>query len=101
MVGGLNSLGVTVMSTVELTDSFIDLRFNPHGIAFLTDAIVMQRYVEIDGELRRALSVVKVRGSQHSKEVREYVIEGEGVLAIGKPLKGYSGLLTGSPRRQP
>ena len=101
MVGGLNSLGVTVMSTVELTDSFIDLRFNPHGIAFLTDAIVMQRYLEIDGELRRALSVVKVRGSQHSKEVREYVIEPKGVLAVGKVLKGYFGLLSGSPRRQP
>ena len=74
MVGALTGLGVTVMSTVELSDSFIDLQFSPQSIAFLTDAIIMQRYVEIDGELRRAMGVVKVRGSQHSKEMREYTI---------------------------
>lgn len=99
MVGALTGLGVTVMSTVELTDSFDALRFSPQGIAFLTDAIIIQRYVEIDAEVKRALSVIKVRGSQHSKDMREYAIGPDGQVAIGAPLKGYSGLLTGAPRR--
>ena len=99
MVGALTGLGVTVMSTVELSDSFVDLKFSPQSIAFLTDAIIMQRYVEIDGDLRRAIGVVKVRGSQHSKEVREYTIGTDGRLAVGGALKGYVGLLSGSPRK--
>jgi circadian clock protein KaiC len=98
MMGTLTGLGVTVMATVELADSYTDLRFSPQGIAFLTDAIIIQRYVEIDGTLRRALSVVKVRSSQHSKDLREYEISSEGGIVVGKALHGYEGLLTGSPR---
>jgi circadian clock protein KaiC len=97
MVSALTGMGVTVMSTVELPDSFTVLQFSPHGIAFLSDVIVMQRYLEIGGELRRALSVVKVRGSDHSKELREYVIGKDGKVVIGDSLKSYRGLLTGSP----
>jgi len=97
MMGALTGLGVTVMATVELADSYVDLRFSPQGIAFLTDAIIIQRYVEIDGDLRRAMAVVKVRASQHSKELREYDITSDGGIVVGRPLKGYKGLLTGTP----
>jgi circadian clock protein KaiC len=98
MMGALTGLGVTVMATIELEDSYTDLRFSRQGIAFLTDAIIIQRYVEIDGQLRRALSVVKVRSSQHSKDLREYEITSEGGIVVGQSLKGYEGLLTGTPR---
>ena len=98
MMGAMTGLGVTVMATVEHADSYTDLRFSPHGIAFLTDAIIIQRYVEIDGQLKRALSVVKVRSSQHSKELREYEISSDGGIVVGQVLKGYEGLLTGTPR---
>src|ERR1043166_5492412 len=101
MMGALTGLGVTVMATVELEDSYDSLRFSPQGIAFLTDAIIMQRYVEIDGQLRRALSVVKVRASQHSKDLREYEITEDGLILTAGPLRGYRGLLTGSPSRSP
>ena len=97
MMGALTGLGVTVMATVELADSYVDLRFSPQGIAFLTDAIIIQRYVEIDGQLRRAIAVVKVRSSSHSKELREYDITSDGGIVVGKALKGYEGLLTGTP----
>jgi circadian clock protein KaiC len=97
MIGALTGLGVTVMATVEHADSYTDLRFSPHGIAFLTDAIIIQRYVELDGQLKRALSVVKVRSSQHSKDLREYEITPEGGIVVGAALKGYEGLLTGRP----
>ena len=97
MMGALTGLGVTVMATVELADSYVDLRFSPQGIAFLTDAIIIQRYIEIDGQLRRAMAVAKLRASQHSKELREYDITSEGGIVVGKALKGYQGLLTGTP----
>jgi circadian clock protein KaiC len=99
MMGALTGLGVTVMATVELADSYLDLRFSPQGIAFLTDAIIIQRYIEIDGELRRAMGVVKLRASQHSKELRAYDITSDGGLVVGKALKGYEGLLTGAPSK--
>src|ERR1700730_11863813 len=100
MMGALTGLGVPVMATVELADSYTDLRFSPQGIAFLTDAIIMQRYVEIDGQLRRVLSVVKVRASQHSKDLREYEITQEGLMLKDGPLRGYDGLLSGTPARR-
>ena len=90
-------LGVTVMATVEQADSYTDLRFSPYGVAFLTDAIIIQRYLELDGHLKRAMSVVKVRSSQHSKELREYEITSDGGITVGKVLQGFEGLLTGRP----
>jgi circadian clock protein KaiC len=99
MVGALTGMGVTVMSTVEVQDAFTVLQFSPHGIAFLNDAIVMQRYLEIGGQLKRGISVIKVRGSQHSKDLREYEITAEGLLQVGEPLREYEGLLTGSPAK--
>jgi circadian clock protein KaiC len=97
MVGALTAMGVTVMSTVELPDSFTALQFSPHGIAFLCDAIIMQRYLEIGGQLRRGISIVKVRGSQHSKDLREYEITAKAEVVVGETLNSYDGLLTGTP----
>ena len=98
MMGALTGLGVTVMATVELEDTYTSLRFSPQGIAFLTDAIIIQRYVETDAQLKRALAVVKVRSSQHSKELREYEISPDGKIVVGSVLRGYEGLLTGRPK---
>jgi circadian clock protein KaiC len=97
MVGALTGMGVTVMSTVELPDNFTRLQFSPHGIAFLCDAIIMQRYFEMRGQLRRVVSVVKVRGSQHSKDLREYEISSNAKLVVGDTLDSYAGLLSGTP----
>ena len=96
MVAVLTGMGVTMMMTAELEDSYTDLRFSPHGTAFLTDVIIMQRYIELKGCLQRVMSVVKVRGSAHSKQIRAYEITRTGI-ALGKPLASYDGLLTGHP----
>lgn len=98
MVSMLNSMGITVLLTVEVVDSYIDLRFSPHGTAFLTDGIILQRYVELNGQLQRLMGIVKLRGSQHSKELKLYEITQEGIV-MGTGLSGYEGLMTGSPRR--
>lgn len=97
MMGALAGLGVTVMATVELADAYTELRFSPHGVAFLTDAIIIQRYVELEAELTRVMAVVKVRSSQHSKELRSYHISTEGGLVVGNALTGYRGLLSAAP----
>jgi circadian clock protein KaiC len=96
MVAVLTGMGITLLLTAELEDSYVDLRFSPHGTAFLTDTIIMQRYIELKGELRRVMAVVKVRGSAHSKELRAFEITEEGII-IGEPLGEYDGLLTGRP----
>ena len=96
MVAVLTGMGVTMMMTAELEDSYTDLRFSPHGTAFLTDVIIMQRYIELRGCLQRVISVVKVRGSAHSNEIRAFEITRTGI-AIGEPLTDYDGLLTGHP----
>jgi circadian clock protein KaiC len=96
MVAALTGLGVTVMMTAELEDSYVDLRFSPHGTAFLTDAIIMQRYIELQGQLKRIMAVIKVRGSAHKKELRAFEITEDGIV-VGEALGGYVGLLTGHP----
>jgi circadian clock protein KaiC len=96
MVAALTVLGVTVMMTAELEDSYVDLRFSPHGTAFLTDAIIMQRYIELQGQLKRIMAVVKVRGSAHKKELRSFEITEAGIV-VGEALGDYVGLLTGHP----
>jgi circadian clock protein KaiC len=52
LVATLTGMGLTVMMTAELEDSCTDLRFSPHGTAFLTDAVILQRYVEIGRSVR-------------------------------------------------
>ena len=96
MVAELTSLGVTILMTSELEDRYTDLRFSPFGSAFLADAIVVQRYIEIAGQFKRAFSVVKVRGSAHSKAIRLFDITDEGII-IGETLSEYAGIMTGRP----
>lgn len=99
MVTALASTGVTVLMTSELEDRYTDLRFSPYGTAFLTDAIIVQRYIEIDSRLRRLIAVVKIRASAHSDEMRLFRIGDDG-LHIEDRMEGYEGLLGPRPTRQ-
>lgn len=98
LVSALVATGVTVMMTSELEDRYTDLRFSPYGTAFLTDAIIVQRYVEIDSQLLRVMAVVKVRCSSHSDQLRLYRINDEGIQ-LGDLARGMEGLLSPSPRQ--
>ncbi|MFD2274538.1 RAD55 family ATPase [Undibacterium arcticum] len=93
-------MGVTILMIAELEDRYTDLRFSPYGSAFLTDAIIVQRYIEIVGQFKRVLSVVKVRGSEHSKDIRLFDITDEGIM-IGETLSEYAGILSGRPTVSP
>ncbi len=96
MVAVLSGIGVTVLMTSELEDRYTDLRFSPYGSAFLTDAIIVQRYIEIESRLKRVMAVVKVRGSAHCDELRQFEITGAGIV-IGDPVREYEGILGGQP----
>ncbi len=100
MVGALVDLGVTVIMTAELVDSYTELRLSPHGISFLTDGIILQRYVELDGSLQKVMVVAKMRGFDHDKALRLYDIDAEGIV-IGEPLTDQQGVLVGKPKRRP
>ncbi|MEO8804784.1 MAG: ATPase domain-containing protein [Burkholderiaceae bacterium] len=100
LVTALTATGVTVLMTSELEDRYTDLRFSPYGTAFMTDAIIVQRYIEVESRLRRVIAVVKVRASAHSDELREFSIDDTGIC-IGEMLLGHEGLLGGRPTQTP
>jgi circadian clock protein KaiC len=99
MVTAFSAAGVTVLMTSELEDRYTDLRFSPYGSAFLTDAIIVQRYIEVESRLLRVMAVVKVRASMHSNELRAYTIDGDGIQ-LGSMLTNQEGLLGGRPTRK-
>ncbi|MEI8267270.1 MAG: ATPase domain-containing protein [Betaproteobacteria bacterium] len=99
LVTALARAGVTVLMTCELEDRYTDLRFSPYGTAFLTDAIIVQRYIEVDSRLQRVMAVVKLRGSMHSNELRLFSIDASGIR-VGERVKGQEGLLGGRPTRR-
>jgi len=98
MVGALVDLGVTVVMTAELVDSYTELRLSPHGISFLTDGIILQRYIELEGRVRKVLAVAKMRGFDHDNALRLYDIGPTGI-ELGAPLADHTGILVGNPRR--
>jgi circadian clock protein KaiC len=99
LVAALAGAGVTVLMTSELEDRYTDLRFSPYGTAFMTDAIIVQRYIEVDSRLRRVMAVVKVRASAHSDQLREFRIDADGIH-IGRMLADQEGLLGGRPTKK-
>jgi len=97
LVGALTAIGVTVVMTAEVVDVFPDFRFTTERVSFITDVIIVQRYVEIDGHLQKVLAVVKMRGSAHATDFRTYELTSEGA-SIGHSLVGYHGITTGVPK---
>jgi circadian clock protein KaiC len=99
MIAALTGAGITILSTVEVEDKFTELQLSHYAISFLTDDIIRLRYVEIGGQLRKVMVVVKMRGGNHSKDIREYVITEKGLVVIHPRRTDYHGLITGVPSR--
>lgn len=99
MIVALTGAGVTILTTVEVEDNFTALQFSHYTVSFLTDDIIRLRFVEIDGQLRKVLVVIKMRGGNHSKDIREYVVTSKGVVIIHPRSTDYHGLTTGIPQR--
>ena len=96
LVGALTATGVTVLMTDEVIDAYPGGHFTHERVSFITDDILAQRYVEIDGRLQKVLSVVKMRGSEHATEFRMYELTSAGAV-MGESLSNYRGITTGVP----
>jgi len=86
MTGLLTATTATLLGGTSVTEAHIST---------ITDSIILLRYVEMFGEMRRGMTVLKMRGSMHDKDIREFNIDSRGIH-IGKPFRTVSGILAGS-----
>src|SRR3990170_3869485 len=91
----LNRQGVNTFLTVAQHGLVGDMRA-PVDVTYLADTVILLRYFEATGRVRRAISVVKKRTSAHEDTIREYRISTQGVT-LGEPLTGFQGVLRGVP----
>lgn len=96
LVGALTGVGITVLTTMEILQDRSELRFTPNIVSFLADVLILLRYCESEGQIKKVLTVAKMRGSQHSKAFREYEITRHG-FALGGGLEGFRGSISGAP----
>ncbi len=91
----LNRSGVTTFLTIAQHGLVGDMQA-PVDITYLADTVILLRYFEANGRVRRAMSVIKKRTSAHEDTIREYKIDSSG-LTVGAPLEGFQGVLRGVP----
>lgn len=91
----LNRQGVTTLLTVAQHGLVGDMRA-PVDVTYLADTVILLRYFEAAGRVRRAISVVKKRTGPHEDTIREFAIDNSG-LNVGEPLTNFQGVLRGVP----
>ena len=91
----LNRQGATTFLTVAQHGLVGEMKA-PVDVTYLADTVVLLRYFEAQGEVRRAVSVIKKRAGAHEKTIREFTIDGRG-LHLGEPLTNFQGVLRGVP----
>lgn len=69
MIFALTGIGITILSTLEMEETFTQFPFSSYSMSFLTDDIIRLRYVEIGGQLRKILTIIKMRGGAHTISV--------------------------------
>jgi circadian clock protein KaiC len=87
VTGLFTSTTPTLMGGTSITEGHIST---------LTDSIILLRYVEAFGEIKRGLTVLKMRGSYHDKDIREFTIDGGG-MHLKRPFRNVTGVLAGTP----
>jgi circadian clock protein KaiC len=103
MVEYLNQRGVNALLTLEQHGLVGNVKA-ASAVTFIADNVVMLRYFEAFGEVRRAMSVIKKRMGAHERLVREFAISSQRGLSVGEPVRDFNGVLTGTltyvgPRR--
>ena len=88
--------GITALLTNEIPQLFGTMTLSEHGVSFISDNVILLRYVELASRITRAISVLKMRGSNHDKALREYRITSAG-LEVLEPFEGVQGIITGTP----
>jgi circadian clock protein KaiC len=91
----LNRKGASTFLTVAQHGLVGDMK-SPVDVTYLADTVILLRYFEARGRVRRAISVIKKRTSAHEDTIREYRIGSRGI-ALGEPLMNFQGVLRGVP----
>jgi circadian clock protein KaiC len=91
----LNRRGAATFMTVAQHGLVGDMKA-PVDVTYLADTVILLRYFEAQGSVRRAMSIIKKRTGAHESTIREYRIDDHG-LTIGQPLDGFQGVLRGVP----
>ena len=98
LINHFKTKNLTTILTNEFGESFGS---NPTAgtgsLSYLVDTVITLRHAELNGDLRKTIAIMKMRGSDHDTDIKEYKITGKG-FELKASLKGYEGLLTGSPR---
>lgn len=98
LLGRLRGVGATTFVTSE-TAAFFGPAFElARGLSFVVDNVILLRYTELESDIRRALAIVKMRDSDHTKSLVEFEIGSSGITVMGK-FAGLSGVLSGTPSR--
>ncbi|HTZ70635.1 MAG TPA: ATPase domain-containing protein, partial [Acetobacteraceae bacterium] len=92
----LSQSGVTTFLINPLLGLVNTLDVGQLNVSYIADTVVLFRYFEADGRIRKALSVIKNRGGKHEETIREVRIDSHG-LRVGEPLANFRGVLTGTP----
>jgi circadian clock protein KaiC len=94
----LKNKNITTVFTAA-TDKLFGLRESSENqLSILTDVIILQQYSEIESKIKRVMTVLKMRGSDHSKDLKEYTITNRGIV-VGKQLTEYEGILSSQSKR--
>jgi circadian clock protein KaiC len=101
MFAYLNQKGVTTIIVVAQHGLMVanGYRGTDIDVSYLADTVLLFRYFEADAEIRQAISILKKRTGKHERSIRQLMIKEDGIK-IGKPLTGFSGIMTGVPRYQ-
>jgi circadian clock protein KaiC len=91
----LNRQGASTFLTVAQHGLVGEMKA-PVDVTYLADTVILLRYFEAQGHVRRAVSVIKKRAGEHEKTIREYTIGSKG-LSLGEPLSNFQGVLRGVP----
>jgi circadian clock protein KaiC len=97
-INGLKREGLSAILTRESRALLGDADSTDDDLAFVADSYTLLRYVEIESAIRRALLVLKMRGSNHDRRIRQYDVTSRGV-EVTVPFEGREGILSGSPHR--
>lgn len=94
----LRNMGVNLVLVNEIEQVTGDFKFTEHGISYMVDNIIILRYIELNGMIRRTISIFKKRLSSFDPSIREFMMTTKG-LEVGSALTGLQGILTGIPTR--
>lgn len=96
-INALKREGLTALLTRE-SEAILGEAVTDESAAFIADSYMLLRYVEIESAIHKAMLVLKLRGSDHAKDIRQFQITEQGIQ-VQAPFEGQEGIMSGSPHR--